>query len=214
MFIIAAKVQYKATDENSFLTLSLPNPLANGYQVYPYHNHATDAALPASGDGCQYLNFRTDPNCSVCCFLSMIPFFWDTMLRHCVIRHCGLEGRSIRTSKVEKFSRSCLKNVGSNPVRGADVYEYFCLFLLSCFGRDLATGGPHAEGEVPDAYQQDSETRRAGELSATFGLCANTQIRALRVVCIQSIALAVSVCTCNHLFLFFSLFVLFSKTVR
>jgi hypothetical protein len=45
MFVIAAKVQYKATDQNS-LTVSLPSPLANGYHVYPYHNHTTDAALP------------------------------------------------------------------------------------------------------------------------------------------------------------------------
>jgi hypothetical protein len=103
--------------------------------------------------------------------------------------------------------------VGSNPGRGADVYEYFYVFLLSCFNRDLAIGGPHVRGEFPNAYEQDSETRRAGKLSAAFGWCANTQIRALRFVCIQSIALAVGACACNHLFLFF-LFILFSKTVR
>jgi hypothetical protein len=103
--------------------------------------------------------------------------------------------------------------VGSNPGRGADVYEYFCVFLLSCFGRVLAIGGPHVRGEFPNAYEQDSETQRAGKLSAAFGWCANTQIRALRFVYIQSIALAVGACACNHLFLFF-LFILFSKTVR
>jgi len=43
------------------------------------------------------------------------------------------------------------------------------VFLLSCFGRDLATGGPHVQGEFPNAYEQDSETRRAGKLSAAFG---------------------------------------------
>jgi hypothetical protein len=46
MFIIAAKVQYKATDQNSLTVVSFPNPLANGYYVCLYHNQATDAALP------------------------------------------------------------------------------------------------------------------------------------------------------------------------
>lgn len=59
--------------------------------------------------------------------------------------------------------------MGSNPVRGVDVYEYFSVFLLSCFGRDLATGGPHVQGEFSNAYEQDSETRRAGKLLAAFG---------------------------------------------
>jgi len=43
------------------------------------------------------------------------------------------------------------------------------VFLLSCFGRDLATGWPLVQGEFPNAYEQHSETRRAGKLSAAFG---------------------------------------------
>jgi hypothetical protein len=52
------------------------------------------------------------------------------------------------------FARSNTGVVGSNPTQGMDVcVRLFCVYVVLCIGRGLATGLSPVEGDLPFVYR-------------------------------------------------------------
>jgi hypothetical protein len=64
--------------------------------------------------------------------------------------------------------------VGSNPARDMDVFVY-SVFVVSCVGSGLATGGSLVQGVLPIVYKYKITEPHKEEAKARYGLQRHTK---------------------------------------